>query len=89
MNNTLKIILLVLLVFLLLNYSCGKKENFADDNTEDKCKSCRSGYISGMQCFKNQAPLMKKFGITIKNKKLHFGLLKRLISVKIMMILQD
>ena len=47
---------------MLLNYSCGKKENFADDNTEAKCKTCRLGYISGMQCFKNQAPLMKKFG---------------------------
>jgi hypothetical protein len=37
MNKTLKIILLILVVFLLLNYSCNKiKENFAKKSNKKK-----------------------------------------------------
>ena len=38
MNNTLKIILLVLLVFLLINFSCDEKENFSKKKKNRKKK---------------------------------------------------
>ena len=36
MDNLMKIILVVLVAFMLLNYSCGKKENFAKKSNKKK-----------------------------------------------------
>ena len=39
MNNLTKIILIVFVAFLLLNYSCGNKENFAKRRKKNVIKN--------------------------------------------------
>ena len=59
MNNLIKIILVVLVVFLLLNYSCGKKitENFSKKKIiykkKKKCKNLGRKYWNGKCTKKN------------------------------------
>ena len=51
MDNLMKIILVVLVAFMLLNYSCSKKENFTKRRREKKCnKKCIKRI---KKCFKN------------------------------------